>query len=123
MGADLKDEIAGIKRELDLLGARYRLMQRWAMAAKYAAWVLLLALIVAEAAAIITGNVVAGAAASFFIIIYLLAFILFYGTEIRWIDVISPVPGYTMWQFRQSEARAIERMIAEREAKLSTLNP
>lgn len=118
--ADSQVEILQIRHELDILRTRYGLMKRWAVATKYAAFLFAMALLAIETFAIIVFNVAAMAAAALFIFVVLFACIMFWGTDARWIDFISM--GIRFGRMRQSEARAIEQMIAEREAQLRTLS-
>jgi hypothetical protein len=113
------DEIARIEHELDILRSRYAIFQRWAKIAKWffigLAMTLLLALVG-------YGTVYDPLAAVIVSMIFLMIGGGLYLTgnvtgRDRWIDIAAPGPAYG----RQSEATAIETMIADREKRLAEI--
>jgi hypothetical protein len=125
------DEVARIEHELDILRSRYAIFQRWARITKWYC----IGIAVTVPAALIwyaMRYVVAfdPFIAGFMIIATLLVCAGLYlarDRNWRWIDAVSPppgwprAPGFGPWKGPQSEAIAIEAMIAEREARLAAL--
>jgi hypothetical protein len=121
------DEIARIEHELDILRSRYAIFRRWARITKW--YFIALAVIVPSfvvtyapfddplAVVIVAGIVIVIGAG-----LYLAR-----DRDYRWIDAVSPPPGWPRgngfgpWSGPKSEAEAIETMIAEREARLAEI--
>ena len=112
------DEIAKIEHELDILRSRYAIFQRWARIMKW----FFISLAVAVTAAIVSYGIVRDPLVA--IVMTVVAVVIAGGAYVtrgdrnrRWIDVASPGPDYG----RQSEATAIETMIADREKRLAEI--
>jgi cell division protein FtsW (lipid II flippase) len=114
------DEIARIEHELDVLRSRYAIFQRLAAVMKW----FVVALVVIVPCAIVSYGVVnddrliAALALTIGLIVITGLFLRYRAKNFRWIDVASP--GLSPAD-RQSEAAAIETMIAEREQRLAEL--
>jgi hypothetical protein len=126
------DEIAKIEHELDILRSRYAIFQRWAKITKW----FFIGLAVTISLAFVGYGVLHDALVA--VIVSVIVVLIgggFYltrnDTEPRWIDMVSPPPGWPRWHdgpwgriFNigpKSEAAAIETMIAEREARLAEI--
>ncbi len=114
-------EIAKIEHELEILRSRYAIFSYWAVVVKWfciVAAVIIVALLVLMA---VTRDPVMALLLTFVVVLFPLAFCLSL-KDLRWIDVISPGPPWGRGSLgRQSEARIVEEMVAEREARLKQL--
>jgi hypothetical protein len=119
------DESAKIEHELDILRSRYAIFQRWARITRW--YFIALAVIVptflvayAPFPDLVTSVFVAGS-----VILAGAGLYLACDRNWRWIDAVSPAPGWphgNMWGVGpKSEAAAIETMIANREARLADI--
>jgi hypothetical protein len=121
-------EIAKIEHELEILRTRYATFERWAKVVK--SFVIGIAAIV-SVTTIGYGVIYDPLVAALVILVVAVIAGAFYLTgdyrAIRWIDVVSPPPGWPReigWfphRGPASEAIAIESMIAIREARLAEL--
>jgi hypothetical protein len=123
MDTKSKTEIAQVEHELDNLRASYRLLERSADIAKYATLCFVIALFATTIYAMFVDQpfvILATMGIFFFLVLKFCT-----GGSQRWIDFVSWSPPFarTIWNMdhRESEAQAIERMIAEREERLRTL--
>jgi hypothetical protein len=114
--ADTPAERANIERELDILRTRYAHIQKWAQISKGFAIgaipVIVVLLIFALAADPMLAVVI------FIAILAGAVFIFWRPAEWRWIDLVST--NHRWWE-QQSEAQAIEDMIADRERRLEDI--
>lgn len=116
----LEAEITQIERELEILRSRYALMERWAKVTMYVVRAGMVIVLLIGMYGILTGEYLGAAAAGLVLIVLLLCVVTGWG-RLRWIDLISWPAPRCIWQPWESEAAAIERMIAEREARLAVL--
>lgn len=116
-------EIASIEHELEILRSRYAIFSFWAVVTKWfciAAAATTVALLVLMAT---TRDSMMALFVTFFLVInFLLVYLSTDFKDFRWIDLISPGPLWASGEMgRMSEARVIETMVAEREARLTQL--
>jgi hypothetical protein len=122
MHATPEPDMARIERELEILRGRYRMMQ-WS--SKIGIGVVLAGTAVIAGLGVYgwwAGEFLAIGVSVPFLIVLLIGFVIVWLHGLRWIDVFNPPPfaGRMLWPVRaDSEARTVERMIAEREASLA----
>lgn len=113
-------EVAKIERELDMLRARYGIMQRGAALTRRAVFAGTAVVAAFCLYALVIGDVLAIAMSLVSLAVIAILAIAGRG-RLRWIDIASP-PLYPYWSPQaRSEARVIEDMIAEREQRLREL--
>jgi hypothetical protein len=120
------DEIAKIERELDILRWRYAIFQRWAKITKWLFIGVAVTISLALAGYGVLYDALVAVIVSVIVVVIGGGFYLTRNdTEPRWIDVVSPLPGWPWGRLfnigPKSEATAIETMIAEREARLAAI--
>jgi predicted membrane chloride channel (bestrophin family) len=120
-------EIAKIEHELDILRSRYAIFQRWAKIMKW----FFIGLAVTISLAFVGYGTLHDALVA--VIVSVIIVVIVAGLYLtrndtayhRWIDVVSPAPGWPWGRIfnigPKSEAAAIETMIAEREARLADI--
>jgi hypothetical protein len=121
------DETAKIEHELDILRSRYAIFVRWARITK---WYAMAAAVFATCLALTYAPLhdpLAVFVVAAMVIVFVAGLYLVRDRNWRWIDAVSPAPGWPhapgFWPRRgvESEAIAIEAMIAEREKRLAEI--
>jgi hypothetical protein len=119
------DETAKIEHELEILRSRYAIFRRWARITKW--YVIVVAVIVTCFAVAYAPfhDPLAVVVVAAMVILYVGGLYLARNRDYRWIDAVSPPPGWPHGNMfgigPKSEAAAIETMIADREARLADI--
>jgi hypothetical protein len=130
------EEIARIKRELEILRSRYALVERWGRIMKWFLSICMPLAAIAVFTLIIVNrervSATFGSGVVFWCSLVGFAAIIGAGLWIvifprsdeqsRWIDIVSPLPYFSFYQGSRSEAEQIEEQIAAREKRLMQLN-
>jgi hypothetical protein len=119
----LANDAVQLEHELEILRDRYGRMQYWAKVTKRVVFAGMVVIVAIGVYAIVVGEAVAAFAAAMAIVAFLFLTI-WPPRDLRWIDLISsPVAPLQTPNRMRSEAREIEVMIAQREARLAALAP